>query len=272
MRIGVLRFFTAGILASAILAFDVSGSEPPQITGKSISNEVTPALILTDEQKAQIRSEEIYRSQVRQELDAKNDQNQSSTDRLWSVLNSSFVLWLLSSVVLSGLAACYTAWQNHHAKARANQESVDKLDTEISNRIYEALSATRSYEGSIKNNVVWQPKEYYSLMFSFLNNHFNSTQGETYSDFSIFPEFKECGFRSLVTMLYDALHSAGKNKDETLAFKEIIVVFESFANRGSIPDNNPDMSKENLLRVILEIREVINTRLLIKRWRKDDLY
>jgi hypothetical protein len=32
------------------------------------------------------------------------------------------------------------------------------------------------------------------------------------------------------------------------------------------------MSKENLLRLILEIRETISTRILKDRWRKDDLY
>jgi hypothetical protein len=272
MKRSLLIFLAAGMLISSSPAADEPGGAAAQTSEGAITNGVVPAPALTEAQRASIRAEEIFRSQVRQELDAKADEAKGGASRLWTALNSSFVLWLLSSVVLSGLAACYTGWQNRHAKIKANRELIEKLDTEISNRIYEALSGTRSYEGSIKNNVVWQPKEYFSLMYSFLNNHFNSTQGETYSDFSIFPEFKECGFRSLVTLLHDSLLFDPANRAKAAEFKDVLATFETFANRGSIPDANPDMSQENLLRVMLEIREIISTRILKDRWRKDDLY
>jgi hypothetical protein len=259
MKRSLWVFLIAGMLVSSSLAADAPAG--------AFTNGVVPAL--TAAQQAGIRAEEIYRSQVRQELDAKEAETKSGASRLWTALNSSFVLWLLSSVVLSGLAACYTAWQNYHAKTKANRELIEKLDTEISNRIYEALGATRSYEGSIRNNKLWLPKAYYSLMLNYLNNNFNPDYGP---DFSIYPEFKGCGFRSLVTLLHDSLLFDPANVAKAAEFKEVLVIYEKFANLGSIDDEKPDRSKENLLRLILEIREIISTRILKDRWRKDDLY
>ena len=259
MKRGLSILLAAGIFVFSLLAADVPDG--------AATNGVVPATALTEAQRAHIRAEEIYRSEVRRELDAQADLAATGTNRLWTSLNSSFVLWLLSSVVLSGLAACYTGWQNRHSKTKANRELIEKLDTEISNRIYEALGATRSYEGSIRNNKTSEPKEYYSLMLCYLNNGF--TNGP---DFSIFPEFKACGFRSLVTLLHDSLLFDPANRAEAAAFKDVLVIYEKFANLGSIPEKDPDMSKANLLRLILEIRETITTRILKDRWRKDDLY
>jgi hypothetical protein len=73
-------------------------------------------------------------------------------------------------------------------------------------------------------------------------------------------------------MLYDSLQSSPANRKKAAELKEVLVIYEKFANLGSILETNPDMSKENLLRVILEIRETISTRILKDRWRKDDLY
>lgn len=261
MKRSLLIFLAAGMF--------ISSSPAANVTGNGATNGVVPVPALTEAQRASIHAEEIFRSQVRQELDAKADEAKGGASRLWTALNSSFVLWLLSSVVLSGLAASYTGWQNRHAKIKANRELIEKLDTEISNRIYEALGATRSYEGSIRNNKLWQPKAYYSLMLNYLNNNFTPDYGP---DFSIYPEFKGCGFRSLVTLLHDSLLFDPANVAKAAEFKEVLVIYEKFANLGSIDDEKPDMSKENLLRLILEIREIISTGILKDRWRKDDLY
>src|ERR1700722_3831040 len=254
MRKGLLVLFATGLLISSSPAAYVPDGMSPHPSPITVTNGGVTALALTDAQQAEIRAEEIYRSQVRQELDAKPDE---TTSRLWTALNSSFVLWLLSSVVLSGIAACYTGWQNRHAKIKENRELIEKLDTEISNRIYEALSATVSYEGSIRNDKFWQPQSYYSLMLNYLNNNFDPATGP---DFSIFREFTPCGFRCLVTMLYDALLVNPANKEKVMEFKEVLVIYETFANRGSIPEKHDPLTKESLLQLILEIRETIRTR------------
>lgn len=271
MRMILLSMFAAGIVTLSSPAAEVPSGEPTQTTVSAITNGSSTTLLLTEGQKAMVRAEEVYRVQV-QELETKADETKSDASQLWATLNSSFVLWLLSSVVLSGLAACYANWQSRNEKIKTNRELRDKLDTEISNRIYEALSGTRSYEGAIKNNVIWQPKAYYSLMYSFLNNHFNSVQGETHSDFSIFPEYKECSFRALVTMLYDSLQTDQEKKEAAAKFRDVLATYESFANLGSIPDKTTNLSQENILLLLLQIRETIRTRILIDRWRKDDLY
>jgi hypothetical protein len=61
--------------------------------------------MLTDNQKKLIREEEIFRCEVRTELE-KRDAATSMTGSLWGFVNSAFGLWLLSSVML-GLWAFY---------------------------------------------------------------------------------------------------------------------------------------------------------------------
>lgn len=272
MRKGLLIILASGLIISLSDTAGIAGGETSSVIQNATTNSDISTLALTEQQKMQIRSEEIYRSQVQQQLMVEQDGTKTWTNQLWTDLNSPFVQWLLSSVVVSGLVACYTIWRGRREKAKLKQELIEKLDTEISNRIYEALSGTRSYEGSIKNNILWQPNTYYTLIYSFLNNHFNSSQGETYSDFSIFPEFKDCSFRSLITMLYDALKTDKGKTTETARFKDVLIASESFANLGSIGTNDADLSQPNSLRVLMEIREILNSRILIARWRKDDLY
>jgi hypothetical protein len=272
MRKSLLIFLVTGFFVSTSPATNSSVDEISPAAPSLATKSVVTNMHLTEAQKAQIRAEEIYRSQIQQELAAKAEESKSGMSQIWTALNSSFVLWLLSSVVLSGLAAGYTAWQNRHAKIKANNELIAKLDTEISNRIYTALSGTRTYEGSIKNNILYPTKDYYSFMYYFLDNHFNSAGSETHSDFSIFPEFAGCSFRSLITMLYDALQPHGTNKEEVSEFKETLATYESFANLASIQTDAESLSQEDTLRALLQIREIINARILIKRWRKEDLY
>lgn len=269
---GLLIVLLSGLIVSVSVAVGLTDSQSPQNVQNTSTNSAVPGLALTEQQELQIRSEEIYRSQVRRQLMAEPDGAKAWTNQVWTDLNSPFVQWLLSSVVISGLVACYTIWQSRREKAKLKRELIEKLDTEISNRIYEALSGTRSYEGSIKNNILWQPNAYYTLIYSFLNNHFDSTQGETYSDFSIFPEFKDCSFRSLITMLYDALKTDKRNVTETAQCKNVLIASESFANLGSILAKESSLSQDNNLRLLMQIREILNANILISRWRKDDLY
>jgi len=114
--------------------------------------------VLTEEEKAKIKDEETFRFEVRQQLEAKGGATKSRKERAWSALNSSFVLWILSSVVLSSLTAGYTVYKNWHAKAEEKIKLENKLDTEISYHIYQSLSRLKSDEDRLNKGIFINPQ------------------------------------------------------------------------------------------------------------------
>lgn len=83
--------------------------------------------MLSEEEKQRIRAEEIYREEVRRELEG------DERSRSWSILNSPFVLWCLGSVVISGLTFGHARIQVN--RARAQQKS--RVEQEIQYRLSE---------------------------------------------------------------------------------------------------------------------------------------
>jgi hypothetical protein len=86
--------------------------------------------MLTDNKKKLIREEEIFRCEVRTELE-KRDAVTSATGRLWRFVNSAFGLWLLSSVVLGSLGFLYGYVQDTRRTKRDAHERLSRLRFEI---------------------------------------------------------------------------------------------------------------------------------------------
>jgi hypothetical protein len=57
-----------------------------------------------------------------------------SDSRLWVFLNSSFGLWLLSAVFVTGAGAAYTSCKTSYDESTKNAETIDRLDFEIGYR------------------------------------------------------------------------------------------------------------------------------------------
>lgn len=93
--------------------------------------------MLTDEQRQQIRAEEIFRRELRRSIDEQKPPL-SRREKVWALLNSSFVLWLLSSVLVSWLTTQYAEYQSAEAERLRRQDLVRRLDTEIGTRIFYA--------------------------------------------------------------------------------------------------------------------------------------
>lgn len=224
---------------------------------------------LTNEEKSRILAEEIFRAEVCRDLKSKVYVKKSTKERAWATLNSSFVLWALSSIVLSGLTASYAAYQNHHAEVEAKAVTVKKLDDEISNRIYQALGGLRTDEANVENGQYYDPRDIYASITYYLNNKFTSTDNTVYPEFSIFPEYKDRDFRSLITELYDMVDTS-----EKLELRDALIAYEQIADKGSIESNSQheSASKEQLVGVISSLRQIVNTHILKGRWKRDDLY
>src|SRR4051794_11274910 len=103
---------------------------------------------LHESTKRVIKAEELYRFQVKQELEKnfakKNDPS------LFTVLNSAFTLWLLSAVFITGAGSIYTHWRMSQDQAQREQvrrqseaaekrQRIGRLRLEVGNRFSQAL-------------------------------------------------------------------------------------------------------------------------------------
>ncbi|QWD59546.1 hypothetical protein [Polynucleobacter sp. MWH-UH35A] len=99
--------------------------------------------MLDDQKKKLIEAEEKYRHQIAQKLKSEaasveqNVANLEKTvwDKTFEILNSSFGLWLLSSVFLSGGAALYQITSHHYAQKLSTQKDFLTCEFEIENRL-----------------------------------------------------------------------------------------------------------------------------------------
>ncbi|HEU0143373.1 MAG TPA: hypothetical protein VFQ47_01190 [Nitrososphaera sp.] len=96
--------------------------------------------------KKRIYQEEVYRYEVRAQLDKTVQKNNKAEGKIWTFVNSAFFLWFLSSVVIGGISFSYVKWEKQREIEReqreraalAEQENIQrtrKLDAEISSRL-----------------------------------------------------------------------------------------------------------------------------------------
>jgi hypothetical protein len=85
--------------------------------------------LLTPEEKARIKSEELLRAEIRKELAPPPSSPASETllQKSWKILNSTFAIWALSTVVVAGITHWYND-QQEKAQAALAKESQDQAD------------------------------------------------------------------------------------------------------------------------------------------------
>jgi hypothetical protein len=84
--------------------------------------------MLTPEQKAAIRAEEVFREEIRNQI-ASGKTDQQRGRKLWAVLNSSLVIWFLTSIVVGVIS-----WKiSDAALNRERRETVRRLKWEVYN-------------------------------------------------------------------------------------------------------------------------------------------
>jgi len=83
---------------------------------------------MTDEEIERIKEDEQLRYNVRRELMAKGS-------TVWKYLNSGFVLWLLSSVVVGGIAFLYSRYTSESERRRAADHRSQEIRSELGQRL-----------------------------------------------------------------------------------------------------------------------------------------
>jgi FlaG/FlaF family flagellin (archaellin) len=155
--------------------------------------------MLLEEEKNRIRAEEIFRYEVRREIEARRPKD-SGGKRLWSLVNSTFGVWLLSSVVLGGLTFAYTTYQQQSAEKMRKAQAERRLKEEISGRVSNGLATMRQNRIRIERGEQGRTMEaVYNEAIGFLDNRVTS-DSYTY-DFSTYPEYKQRNFHSLTIEL-----------------------------------------------------------------------
>ena len=169
--------------------------------------------MLKQDEQTRIRDEELFRQEVRRELEASKPKK-SAGAQFWSLLNSSFALWFLSSVILTGLTS-YWSWHRQQNDEKMKKLSIQKrLNTEVSFRIEEGLMALRLDK---ERSIVYKPSSIYTEAKNYLDNKVTG-----YS-VSIYPEYPNRSFRSLLFELHEVVETSQlpELKQATLMYKRL---------------------------------------------------
>jgi hypothetical protein len=179
-------------------------------------------------------------------------------EKIWVALNSSFGLWVLSSVVLAWITKAYSNRETRKAETLKKAEAAQRVDTEIAHRLAMAIAGARVDESRVESGST-NPKNIYINYYDYLENYFiqNDTKGR---DFSAFPEFRERSFRSLILELR-TLVDANTGADLKIALD----AFEELAEWGDL--GSEDSSREACLEALVKVRELLEKRAVRPRWR-----
>jgi hypothetical protein len=91
--------------------------------------------VLTDQERAKIRLEEVLRHEIRSKLNEREDPPSA-----WGFLNSTFGVWLLSALFITGAGGAFTYWQQWNAEHLKKNDTISKLDLEISYRFSQIVA------------------------------------------------------------------------------------------------------------------------------------
>ncbi len=153
--------------------------------------------MLTDDERQRIRFEEVFRSEVRQELEKRNRRGSRRT-RWVAFLNTGLGLWILSTLAVGTISWGYGEWSRYQQGKEAKQELIRKVDLEIAVRLryFDSLISNadnlRAFYDALRG--LEQP----AWLVRGLPN-------------TVFPEFSERSFRSLLWELYTVVPSAEKD-------------------------------------------------------------
>lgn len=207
--------------------------------------------MLTDEEKQRIRQEEIFRQEVRETL-GQDKKAVSFQAKLWKFVNTTFGIWLLSTVAVGLITWSFTSWNENKEKERITKESIRKLDVEIFVRVNNFSKLLESINKLKQFMLAIDTLDRSDLILSA----------------GVFPEYKERTLGSLLLELQSLVPEEEK-ANIALAFDGARQISEF--NREYLPalnsNNNPEdmpIPKEKL-----DIaKSLLQKHLMLKRWEK----
>lgn len=101
-----------------------------------------------DGDKARIRSEEIYRAEVRRELETNSGENNWFKTKKF--LNSPFAIWLLTSIGIGMVSFFYSQWSDQREQRIINEQQATRVFFESQFRIQQFDVAIENSQSALK--------------------------------------------------------------------------------------------------------------------------
>ncbi len=222
---------------------------------------------MTEIKKERITQEEIFRQEIRKEIEDKMAKS-SQMGRLWKLLNSSFALWFLSTIVVGVVTFLYSSITRNDEKNDYNREIIRKLNLEISSRLKASINflemqkrtierAAELYEQDTIKSAL-SLREHYPYKYISKGEMFHNVDGMVNRGFSIFPEYAN---RNLLSLLFE-LESLTTKKEKKELIKNAIKGCENIEDSTSIENKNlysasPQLTKDLSKEVVDSYDEVI---------------
>jgi hypothetical protein len=219
--------------------------------------------MLTHQEKERIKDEETFRDQVRRELDSRL-QRPSKTQRLWVLLNTSFALWFLSTVVVGVATWAYSTRQETSKSVMRDQETLQKLDTEIAGRLQTCIYFIEGAKLKLEARTDYMNRP--MLFLNVVGCLDNDQSGGTYEQFTR---------RKFPTLILEAQRLVPTSGRPTLraaldAYYELRKAAQAGSRSGASGQIGPDMSPEHLeegAKALEEARHIVNDKIWLARWR-----
>ncbi|MBV9928532.1 MAG: hypothetical protein JOZ96_26185 [Acidobacteria bacterium] len=216
--------------------------------------------MLTEDDKKRIREEEVYRQEVRRELEAEKP-GPSGGQRLWEVFNKPLVLWFLSTILVGFISWMYASREAQNKELSQRTEAIRKLDREIRNRVGGSLKyLDKPQQGH-------QPLPPYDVFDGVLLS-LDKNNGEYAA--SLYPEYKDKGFQALVTDLKGLV-----GDDEQADLEKALATYDELKNsRAESSGTNTNRPKPNATeeskasaQAIDKAKRLIREGIMIPRWK-----
>ncbi len=221
---------------------------------------------MDEEIRRQLRAEEIYRQEVRKELEEQADKGKGAA--IWKALNSSFAIWFLTTVVVGLVTWSYAAYSDYRQAETRKKESIQRLDTEIAGRVVAALYVIDNMKAEMDQGTAYFPR---TGVFDEVAKALDLAPGAPRRG-GVYPEFRERPFRSLLVEL-QRLESTEKQNELKAASSEYVTILSN-ANRGtkagarSGPDVNfTPAERDEMSKAISEARQAVDKLAGVTRWK-----
>jgi hypothetical protein len=145
--------------------------------------------MLRREDIRRICADEVLRARVRHKIQASQ---RSKKLGLWTFLNSSFGIFLMSSIGLSGLTFVFSSWYQGRERAKETKENTSRLDAEITYRL-RFLDVLRKPQFSYT--------EVYSARSALTGDHADDPTVGRIDEFT--PIFSEFRGRTLASLIWE---------------------------------------------------------------------
>ena len=151
---------------------------------------------MTEEDKLRVRDEEVYRSEVRRELEAQKSKPTTRSGKVWAFVQTSLGIWLLSTVVVGLITWGYTQLQGALQRSNAQLQVVQHADAEAKSRVQQWLNMC---------NIRWVQSEFATSKFQWSGT--STSSGLPRRTRNIRTSFTRCIQNSRIGLLFLFSHN-----------------------------------------------------------------